>query len=425
MEIRIHPDHLRAVASRLSHQTEEAHTLLENMLHTVGGLSAEWTGLAWNEYLDRFQTEVPRMRDSLRETLTGLIQDLRRIADEFERTDQEAVAASGARAGAVLGAATAVPTAILASAAGASSQSERDRLALKLQLPRLLPQWEQERQATGQDLAQTEAALADLERRIRDLQARRDALQAQATQWPNLVLPDTEQPGLGFDDGLIDAPWRTRSDAMEDQLADYDRQIQSLREEQARLLRQRDELRARLDELGRRIDEARKMGPVTAKDVQDWVATTGQRRLPGDEQCVHWARERSTSLGGPSLPAIGNYPTDDLGARQYLKIFRGQTFQVPRDSTDLTGVSGLEAGACVVWDKGHSDTSNTDGYTYGHIAAIESVQPDGVWVSQANWPGRPVMFIPRDKLSTLYVIPRNARPITPEEFKRLKSEGLI
>jgi hypothetical protein len=148
-------------------------------------------------------------------------------------------------------------------------------------------------------------------------------------------------------------------------------------------------------------------------------------RLPGDEQCVHWARDRSTSLGGPPLPAVGKYPTDDLGARQYLKIFNGQTFQVPQNTTDLTRVPGLEAGACVVWDKGHPDTRGTAGYTYGHIAVIEAVQPDGVWVSQANWPGHPVMFIPRDKLSTLYVIPRNARPVTPEEFRKLQSAGRI
>ncbi len=407
MEIRIHPDHLRAVASRLSHQAEEVHALLENMLRSVGGLSTGWAGFAWNEYLDRFQTEVPRMRDSLRETLTGLIQDLRRIADEFERTDQETVAASGARAGAVLGAATAIPTAILASAAGTPPLSERDQLALKLQIPRLLPQWERERQATEQALAQTETDLADRERRIRDLQARRDALQEQARQWPNRLLPDTERPGLGFDDGLIDAPWRTRSDALEDRIADYDRQIQSLREEQARLLQRQSELRARLDELARQMEQARKMGPLTPTDVQRWVILD-QGRLPGDEQCVQWARDRSASLGGPSLPPIGKHFRDDLGAHQYLKIFRGQTFQVPHDSTDLTRVPGLEAGACVVWDRGHPDTRGTAGYTYGHIAVIEAVQPDGVWVSQANWPGRPVMFIPREKLSSLYVIPRNA-----------------
>jgi len=424
MEIRIHPDHLRTVASQLSHQSEEIQALLENMLRTVGGLSIGWAGLAWNAYLDCFQTEVPRMQDSLRETLTGLIQDLRRIADEFERTDQGTVAASGARAGAVLGVSTAVPTAILASAAGAHPPSEHDWLALKLQIPRLLPQWEQEQQAVQKDLTKTDDALADLERRIRDLQARRDALQEQARQWPNRVLPDTERPGLGFDDGLMDAPWRTRSDAMEDQIADYDRQIQSLREEQARLLQQRDELRARLDELGRQMEQARKMGPLTPTDVRRWVELD-HGRLPGDEQCVHWAQDRSPSLGGPPLPAVGKYPTDDLGARQYLKIFNGQTFQVPQNTTDLTRVPGLEAGACVVWDKGHPDTRGTAGYTYGHIAVIEAVQPDGVWVSQANWPGHPVMFIPRDKLSTLYVIPRNARPVTPEEFRKLQSAGRI
>ncbi|MGB9777453.1 MAG: WXG100 family type VII secretion target [Anaerolineae bacterium] len=422
MEIRVHPDHLRAVASRLSHRTEEMDALMEEMLRAVGGLSAEWAGSAWDKYLDRFRTELPRMRELLQAIMSGLIRDLGRIADEFERTDRAVGTADrgtgvAAGTGTVLGAATVTLEALLADG-GATSLSDRDRLALKMQIPRLLPQWEKERQAAQQGLSQTESALADLDRRIRDLQAQRDALQEQAHQWSNRILPDTERPGLGFDDGLIDAPWRTRSDALEDRIAEYDRQAQALREQQATLLRQRDELRARLDALRQRIDQARQMGPLTQNDVRRWVELD-QGRPPGSEQCVRWARERSSSLHGPPLPPIGQYSTTDLGAHQYLKIFHGQTFQVPANSTDLTQINGLEAGACVVWNRYHPDTQHTAGYLHGHIAVIEAVQPDGVWISQSNWPGRPVMFIPRDRLSSLHVIPPGARPITPGEFARL------
>lgn len=83
----------------------------------------------------------------------------------------------------------------------------------------------------------------------------------------------------------------------------------------------------------------------------------------------------------------------------------------------LIGSTGLSPGTVLVWDAGHPDTKGTDGYTYGHVAVVESVQPDGVWVSQANWPGRAVMFIRTERLSTLHAIPPGAQPLSPEEFR--------
>jgi hypothetical protein len=162
----------------------------------------------------------------------------------------------------------------------------------------------------------------------------------------------------------------------------------------------------------------------TKKTVRQWVKYD-QGRLPddqGSEQCVAWAKTRRKSLGGTPLPAIGSYspPADDVGARQYLEIFRGETVLLSVDETlgDLTQIRELQPGTAVVWDRNHQDTKGTDGHTYGHIAVIEAVEPDCIWVSQANWRGKSVMQISREKLLSLHFIPPGAQSLSVDDFKR-------
>lgn len=415
MEIRVPPEHLRGTAVHLERAAGEIDALLQAMLGIVTSLTAEWAGAASFEYIDRFQTQVPRMREQLASVLEGLVGSLRHIADEFERADHEAV--RGIAGGTVLGVATAAPMAVLASAGAGAGLSERERLAQKMQLPGLLSSLEREQKRMQADMARIDQSLADIDRQIQDLQARRDAL-LRSQRWVDRILPDMQHPGLGFDDGIIDAPWRTRSDAQEDQIAEYERQIQALQQQRAEMLARREALQNALDQISERIARYQKALPIKSVEVQRWVELSEGRLPSAGEQCVHWARDRADTLGGPALPPIGNYPLGDLGAHQYLKIFDGRTFQIPADTHDLTQVEGLRPGTVLVWDAGHSDTQGTAGYTYGHVAVVESVQQDGVWVSQANWPGKPVMFISKDRLSTLHAIPPGAQPLSPEEVRR-------
>lgn len=143
-------------------------------------------------------------------------------------------------------------------------------------------------------------------------------------------------------------------------------------------------------------------------------------RLPKEtgQQCVDWAQDRRESLEGTSLPAISTYSPKDWGAHNYIRIFGDSAVQIGSGDVSEAGVSvaGLQPGAAIVWDKGHAGLRGTDGYTYGHVAVVEAVQADGVWVSQANWPGKPVMFIPNEKMPGLYVVPPDAKPISPEDF---------
>lgn len=91
VEIRVSPERLRSVASQLDQNRQEADQVLATMIQTVNNLSGEWSGLAQVDYANLFNERVPTMRTNLAEMLENLIQALRRIADEFERVDQQVI----------------------------------------------------------------------------------------------------------------------------------------------------------------------------------------------------------------------------------------------------------------------------------------------------------------------------------------------
>jgi len=88
VEIRISPDRLESVAASLNTDKEQALTQLTSMISTVQNLQGEWTGLAQVDYARLFEEQVPQMKTQLEETLTLLINDLKRIAQVFRETDE-------------------------------------------------------------------------------------------------------------------------------------------------------------------------------------------------------------------------------------------------------------------------------------------------------------------------------------------------
>lgn len=90
-DIRVSPERLRSVASTLEGNRQEVDGLLSNMINTVNNLQGEWTGMAQIDYANLFNEQVPTMRTNLAEILENLNQALRRIADEFERVDQQVI----------------------------------------------------------------------------------------------------------------------------------------------------------------------------------------------------------------------------------------------------------------------------------------------------------------------------------------------
>ncbi len=91
VDIRVSPERLRNVASTLDSNRQEVDSMLQNMINTINNLQGEWTGLAQVDYANMFNDQVPTMKTNLAELLENLTQALRRIADEFERVDQQVI----------------------------------------------------------------------------------------------------------------------------------------------------------------------------------------------------------------------------------------------------------------------------------------------------------------------------------------------
>lgn len=90
VEIRVSPERLRSAASDLARQQADVDSLFTSMRSMVEGLSGEWAGMAQIDYTQTFNDQVPKMQSQVNEILENLMQALRRIADEFETTDQNA-----------------------------------------------------------------------------------------------------------------------------------------------------------------------------------------------------------------------------------------------------------------------------------------------------------------------------------------------
>ena len=89
--IRISPDRLRDVAGQLDGQRGELESLLSQMKSLVDGLTGEWEGMAQSKYLDIFNTEVPKVQQTMSQVLEELTQEMRRIAQVFEETDASVI----------------------------------------------------------------------------------------------------------------------------------------------------------------------------------------------------------------------------------------------------------------------------------------------------------------------------------------------
>jgi WXG100 family type VII secretion target len=91
VDIRVSPERLRETASTLDAQREEIIGALTHTVSTVQSLQGDWTGLAQVDYTQIFENEVPPMRDRVAEILENLANQMRRIAQVFEETDQSVI----------------------------------------------------------------------------------------------------------------------------------------------------------------------------------------------------------------------------------------------------------------------------------------------------------------------------------------------
>jgi len=91
VDIRVSPERLREVAGTLDNQRQEVVGVLSSAISTVQSLKGEWAGLAQVKYAQVFSDEVPPMQQRVDSILEHLANDMRRVANAFEETDQRVV----------------------------------------------------------------------------------------------------------------------------------------------------------------------------------------------------------------------------------------------------------------------------------------------------------------------------------------------
>lgn len=156
--------------------------------------------------------------------------------------------------------------------------------------------------------------------------------------------------------------------------------------------------------------------PETALEVKQRLSSaiaTDRDNSAGrnNNQCVSWARQRRQSLGATTMPAVGTWsdPTSPHGAKHYVEIYGDNAIpwselqqQISQNGVVLSKL--IPPGTAVVW--------GTSVGPDGHVAIVEQVTEEGIWVSESNWPvgsGPNVRFIPWSKLGDTHFVPPDAK----------------
>jgi surface antigen len=335
--------------------------------------------------LDRVRPESSRVANRLED----LGRKLRHVAEVFEQEDNTAARNLAGMSwvdfetsgGKVLGASTiamAAPAVTFVSLKlpleeyrprDISKMSWADRFEYADELPKQIKELEDAQQELKDKIDECDQEIADIDEQIADLQAQRDALQEKAADWRNKLKPDDDGLKWGFDDGILDAPWRTESDDMEDQIADLDNRIEGLQEERQGLIEQRAGYQKDLSDLDQRVNSLRETQEELRKTEQKGIPMDGPSdyhdAFPGkkDTNCTKYASSRR------DVPCRGN-------AQEWDGEAEAAGYEVGERPVK---------GSVMVWESTFEDADDD----YGHVAIVERVEPqdDGtynIWYTDNN-----------------------------------------
>ena len=375
LQIRLNTQHAREAAQRLYAEADALERMTDSLHHAIDSLDTwAWDGRSRARAESHLNRVVPAGREVV-QALEDLGRKLRHVADTFE---QEDMAAAGhlesmpwvefeSGAGAVLGAATVagmvVPEVILASmpmpvTADFSKMTWAERFGYLNGIGERIPALEAELENLKNRAADVAAAISALDKQIADLQARRDALQAEADRLENKFLP-TEPLAWGFDDGFIDAPWRTKSDEVEDRVAALDRQIAELQGQRMQLQQQIELINRESGVLVKQLGILQDQQKTLNQQIAQGVALDGPSKwhayFPGDtaNNCTKYASSKR------NVPCRGdaykwNEQAADNGYEVGTRPFRG---------------------AVMVWEPNIHGAHKT----LGHVSIVERVEtlPNG------------------------------------------------
>lgn len=170
-------------------------------------------------------------------------------------------------------------------------------------------------------------------------------------------------------------------------------------------------------------EEVNNRSSEIAQSMNSWPEST--------EQCVSWAARRRQELGGSALPATGIFADRngapkfevakdtyrDVGAEKYINIYQGSVRQINQTNTDDLW-KDFKPGAALVWTADQMPGSGGA----GHIAIIEAVDGDRIWISQANVPGKVIVSYSKEELAKMgiYLIPIGAQNVEAAKFDHVE-----
>ncbi|RLC73463.1 MAG: hypothetical protein DRJ03_26450 [Chloroflexi bacterium] len=397
MQICINTERAREVGRQLLAEGDRLAEIGHELQSAIGSLdTGVWDGRSRSRaepLLDRVRPESEWVKHQLEELGYKLV----RVANIFEQEDDTAARNLAGMpwvdfetgGGDVLGVATAAgmtaPTIILASlpltgdyAPDISKMSWAERFDYAKTLPGQIESLEGEQQKLKDQIVQDDRDITDLDQQIQDLQNKRDALQEKAGGFLNKVKRDPDGWQWGFDDGLLDAPWRTKSDALEDEIAGYDRQIQELQVQRDVLAQQRQDHQQKLDSINQQLATSRQSQADVEQIIQNGIPLDGPSPkhpyFPGTitSNCTKYASSKR------NVPCSGN-------AYEWNEQARAGNFE--------TGNHPIK-GAVMVMEPNVKGADATN----GHVAIVESVEKlsDGslkVWYTDNGNPTQPTWRI--------------------------------
>lgn len=392
-QIRIHTERVRETGHHLSSRADWIEQVGAELGRAIGSLDLSmWNGHS-RAQAEPLLEQVRPASAQLAHELERLGQLLRRVAESFEQEDATAAhnleempwvdfAAGGG--GAVLGAATAAMAAggILTDASSPipdfSQMSWAQRFKALDEIKAQITRLEQEIQHIAELLKQEEAGIANLDAEIQTLKAQREALQKEAEDWKNRILPAEGGLQWGFDDKFPDAPWRTRADEYEDQLKALDEKIANLEQQKQQLeafhtqhLQMQTTMHEELQNARLAQEQANQAlaplgqydGHSAAKEVvkKPWVTVNAPvTNAPGErDPRVYDAVLNQFAVGDNSRYAAGQQGKGETYCNIYVSdATRAMGAEIPhrvdaQGNPVATGGSELDANATIQWIEQH------------------------------------------------------------------------
>jgi WXG100 family type VII secretion target len=391
-QIRIHTERVKEIGQRLTARGDLLAEMSDELQRAINSLdTGSWDGRSRHEaetLLNRVRPESTQ----LAEALDALGRTLMHVAEVFEREDNTAAhnldglawvdfeISQGQILGISSGMSLAAPAVMLAStnvsldeyrSRDLSKMSWTDRLALKDVLRKQIEELNKAQQRLEAQIAQDDQDITEIDRQIRKLQAQRDALQEEADKLSNKLKPDDDGLKWGFDDGILDAPWRTESDDLEDQMADLDQQIEDLQEQKQYLIAQREGHQNQLQGIDERLKSMQAEQEKLNGLLENGIAPDGptepawlRNQLSG---CTHYVAQKRDVSAWPNSSGEPGHPGN---ACEWDDQARQAGYGVGQEPVK---------GSIIVWEPGAKYTQDHNGYTVsthssaGHVAIVKDV----------------------------------------------------